>query len=52
MREVNKVKRYEYKCVFILGKWNIERILNEYGEQGWELVCTRWVLHYFKRACE
>jgi hypothetical protein len=46
------MKKYEYKCVLILGKWNIERILNEYGKQGWELVCTRWGFHYLKRTFE
>jgi hypothetical protein len=35
------MKKYEYKCVFIAGTCEgTTRILNKYGCQGWELVCT------------
>ncbi|KAB2952908.1 hypothetical protein F9B85_06445 [Heliorestis acidaminivorans] len=45
-----KMKKFEYKCVFILGLGErTTRILNEYGQSGWELVATSWVWHYFKR---
>jgi hypothetical protein len=53
--KINKIgdvdmKKYEYKCVSILGDGErTTRILNEYGQQGWELVCTCWIWHYFKR---
>ena len=44
------MKKYEYKCVFIMGGGETTtRVLNEYGQQGWELVCTWWCWHYFKR---
>jgi hypothetical protein len=44
------MEKYEYKCVFIWG-WEekTNRILNDYGENGWELICVSWVWHYFKR---
>jgi len=42
---------YEYKCVFILGLGEkTTRILNSYGQEGWELVSVNWAWHYFKRA--
>lgn len=44
------MKKYEYKCVCIIGggmRTTIE--LNEYGRDGWELVATCWIWHYFKR---
>lgn len=42
--------RYEYKCILILGGGGrTTRILNEYGQQGWELVAVVWAWHYFKR---
>ncbi len=62
------MKRFEYKTVKIepKGFWGtkldpeeIDKILNEYGQQGWELVSmqdlaaqgTSWTFHYtFKRA--
>lgn len=45
-----KVKKYEYKCVYIFGGGErTTRILNEYGQQGWELVSTFHIWHYFKR---
>lgn len=35
--------KYEYKCVFVWGGGEkTTRILNEYGREGWELVCTYW----------
>jgi len=44
------MQKYEYKCVAILGMGGrTTRILNEYGQQGWELVDVVWVWHYFKR---
>ena len=46
------MKHYEYKCVAIPGLGErTTRILNEYGRDGWELVCVVWVWHYFKREC-
>ena len=45
------MQRFEYKCVAILGLGDrTTRILNEYGEQGWELVCVVVFWHYFKRV--
>jgi len=42
--------RYEYKCVAIVGLGHkTTQILNEYGRDGWELVSTAWIWHYFKR---
>lgn len=42
--------KYEYKCVFIWGgSSKTERIMNEYGQQGWELVCVQTCWFYFKR---
>lgn len=44
------MKKYEYKCVCILGGGvKTREKLNEYGKEGWELVSTWWVWHYFKR---
>jgi len=44
------MKKYEYKCVCIMGAGEkTTRKLNEYGREGWELVCIWWVWHYFKR---
>ena len=44
------MKKYEYKCVCILGGGEqTTRVMNEYGLQGWELVSTWVVWHYFKR---
>jgi hypothetical protein len=44
------MKKYEYKMVSFwrFAKKNLE-IINELGEQGWELVCVWGILHYFKR---
>ncbi|KZL90303.1 DUF4177 domain-containing protein [Clostridium magnum] len=38
------MKKYQYKCVCIIGSGErTTRILNEYGQQGWELVTTCYV---------
>jgi hypothetical protein len=45
--------RYEYKCVFIWGGARTTTLtLNEYGKEEWELVCSWWCWHYFKRPLE
>lgn len=45
--------KYEYKCVAITGLGEATtRRLNEYGQQGWELVAVTWIWHYFKRPLE
>jgi hypothetical protein len=45
-----RMKKYEYKCVSIWGFGEkTTRILNEYGRQGWELICAWGVWHYFKK---
>ena len=45
-----RMKRYEYMYVHI---WvfvkKINERLNEYGEDGWELVAVYWTWYYFKR---
>jgi hypothetical protein len=47
------LKKYEYKCVFIAGLGEkTTRILNDYGRDGWELVCVVWSWHYLKRALD
>jgi len=47
------MKKYEYKCVFILGMGNkTTKELNKFGKEGWELVTTYWAWHYFKRPIE
>lgn len=47
------MKKYEYKCVYILGGGEkTTRILNEYGKQGWELVSKWWAWFNFKRKIE
>lgn len=44
------MKTFEYKCISIFGVGEkTTRILNEYGSQGWELVCVVGFWHYFKR---
>lgn len=44
------MKKYEYKCISIVGFGNkTTRILNSYGEKGWELVSVAWIWHYLKR---
>lgn len=41
---------YEYKCVSIVGMGERTTIiLNEYGQEGWDLVDVVWIWHYFKR---
>jgi len=47
------MKRYEYKCVFILGlAKKTTKILNEYGKDGWELVNTWFTWFYFKKQLD
>lgn len=47
------MRKYEYKCVSIVGGGIItSKVLNEYGQDGWELVATCWIWHYFKREIE
>lgn len=42
--------KYEYKCVAICGlSGRTTSKLNEYANDGWELVSTSWIWHYFKR---
>jgi hypothetical protein len=44
------VQKYEYLCVSILGNGPATtKQLNEYGKEGWELVCVVSTWHYFKR---
>jgi hypothetical protein len=44
------MKKYEYKCVAIFGFGEkTRRILNEYGNGGWELVCVWGMWHYLRR---
>jgi len=44
------MKKFEYKCVAICGLGEkTTRVLNEYGRDGWELVCAYGIWHYFKR---
>jgi len=45
------MNQYEYLCVFIYGLGDATtRKLNEYGQEGWELVAVNWVWYYFKRV--
>ena len=49
-KESIRMKKFEYKCVYIFGgAESTSRTLNEYGQQGWELVCVWWAWHYLKR---
>jgi hypothetical protein len=50
------MKKFEYKIYIDNPHWNtnIEKLLNKYGQDGWELVCIDkgiWGLngYYFKR---
>ena len=44
------MKKYEYKCAAIFGLGHkTTRVLNDYGNDGWELVSVVWIWHYFKR---
>ena len=44
------MKQYEYKCVAIWGfAERTTRVLNEYGREGWKLVETWGIWHYFSR---
>lgn len=48
--KVISMKKYEYKCVCILGAGlRTTMVLNEYGSEGWKLVTTCWIWHYLKR---
>jgi len=47
------IMEWEYKCVAIWGLGEATtRALNEYGRQGWELVCAWGPWHYFKRPLD
>lgn len=47
------MKKYEYKCVAIIGSAKrTTKILNKYGQQGWELVSAWSIWCYFKREIE
>lgn len=49
-QECLSMQKYEYICVAIVGMGErTTKILNEYGQQGWELVDVVWIYHYFKR---
>lgn len=42
--------KYEYKCIFLWGgAEKTTRLLNNYGNDGWELVCVQGAWFYFKR---
>lgn len=44
------MKKFEYKCVCIIGAGlRTSAVLDRYGREGWELVTTCWIWHYFKR---
>ncbi len=44
---------FEYKCVSIWGMGEkTTRRLNEYGQDGWELVAVVLNWHYFKRPLD
>ena len=47
------MKKYQYKCVMIIGdgQKTVDK-LNEYGNEGWELVSVWNSWHYFKRVVE
>ena len=43
-------QKYEYQCVAIIGfGGKTTRTLNEYAQQGWELVEVVWIWHYLRR---
>jgi hypothetical protein len=47
------MQKYEYECKWIWGFGKKHsKILNEYGNQGWELVSVNFNLHYFRRAID
>ncbi len=47
------MKRFEYKCVWIFGmSETTTRILNSYGQEGWELVATWCGWYYLKRQID
>lgn len=47
------MKKYEYQSVMIFGgAEKTINILNDYGKDGWELVCVWNTWHYFKRPIE
>lgn len=42
--------RYQYKSLFILGLGETtSRVLNSYGQDGWELVAVWWAWHYLRK---
>jgi hypothetical protein len=47
------MQKYEYKCSSILGGGEkTTLVLNQYGQQGWELVNTWFMWFYFKGICQ
>lgn len=47
------MQKYEYKCAMVLGgAEKTTSTLNEYGQDGWELVCVYNAWFYFKRPIE
>lgn len=47
------MRKYEYKCVCIIGAGlRTSEVLNKYGREGWELVTTCLIWHYFKRELQ
>ncbi len=52
-REEPDLKKFEYRCVWILALGNTTtRVLNSYGAEGWELVSAWGPWFYFKRPVD
>lgn len=45
-------QKWEYDHIILAGKKNVAEILNEAGNQGWELVSVDASTAYFKRPLE
>ena len=49
-RRIIIVKKYEYKCAVRFGYGNdVTDVINEYKQQGWELVFGAWCFYYFRK---